>query len=341
MVPDRHNHPGAIRRRRTAILVAAAVFCLLAGACVPKPKVYRVGILAGLEPLYDIADSFRTRMTEMGYVEGKNIVYDLQMTNSEPAKEKPILRKFVADKVDLILTFPSEQAILAKEITQGTEIPVIFCHTNIEGTGLVRSLREPGGNVTGVRYPGPDLAVKRLEILHELAPRARRVWVPYLKDSKVVPAQIEVLRTAADQLGLTLVEAPFAGAEEILADLEKRSKTPDIGFDAILLIIEPLVKSPGVYPKISKIVKEHRVPIGGVINPTISGNLTLFGVTTDNHVAGRLAAQQADKVLKGTPAGTIPVISGESYFQLNYKLAQEQGLAVPDSLLRQANEVIR
>ena len=56
---------------------------------------------------------------------------------------------------------------------------------------------------------------------------------------------------------------------------------------------------------------------------------------------GRLAAQQAHKVLKGIPAGTIPVVSAENYFQLNYRVAQELGLRVPEGLLKQANEIIR
>jgi putative tryptophan/tyrosine transport system substrate-binding protein len=302
--------------------------------------VYRVGILAGLEVFYTTVDGFKTKMTELGYVEGKNIVYDLQQTKSDPAVEKPILQKFVADKVDVILVFPSDEAALAKQVTQGTNVPVVFCQTNIEGTDLVKSVREPGGNVTGVRYPGPDLAVKRFEILHELVPQAKRFWVPYQKTSLIVPPQLEILRPAAATASVTLVETPVTTADELLADLAARDKASDAGIDAILLISEPLARTPAVYPKINDFAVKRKLTIGGVVAP-MPGYATPFGVATDNIAVGKLAAQQVDKVLKGIPVGTIPVLSADIYFQLNYKVAQEQGLTVPEGLLKQANDIIR
>jgi putative ABC transport system substrate-binding protein len=74
---------------------------------------------------------------------------------------------------------------------------------------------------------------------------------------------------------------------------------------------------------------------------SLDGYSTVFGVATDNVAVGKLAARQANKVLKGVPAGAIPVISSESYFQLNYNVAQELDLTIPEGLLRQADEIIR
>ena len=79
-----------------------------------------------LDALAGIADSFKAKMTELGYIEGKNIAYDIQKTNFEPDKEQQILKKFVDDKVDLIFTFPTEVSLAAKTATQGTGIPVVF-----------------------------------------------------------------------------------------------------------------------------------------------------------------------------------------------------------------------
>ena len=129
-------------------------------------------------------------MAELGYTEGKNIQYDVHMTNFDESAEERILRKFVSDGVHMILVFPSEVSVEAKTITQGTNIPFVFCQTNIEGTDLIKSVPEPGGNITGVRYPGPDLALKRFEILHALAPQAKRVWVPYTTRALIVPPQL-------------------------------------------------------------------------------------------------------------------------------------------------------
>jgi putative tryptophan/tyrosine transport system substrate-binding protein len=334
-----------IRKRRHnnsifQLLSTALIGSLLLCGCSKPIKAYRIGILSGLDVFASTVDGFKQKMTELGYREGENISYVVQKTNAEPEAERLILKKFVEDKVDLILVFPSEQAVLAKQATAGTDIPVVFCQTNIEGTNLINTVREPGGNITGVRYPGPDLAVKRFEILTELAPQAKRLWVPYSKDTPIVPDQLARLRPAAASAGIRLVETPVTSAAELEADLFARSNSSDIGIDAILLISEPLARTPAVFPKIGKFAAEHKLPIGGV-QFSLDGYTTLFGVATDNLAVGKLAAQQADKVLKGSPAGTIPITSAESFFQLNYKVAQDLGLAVPTSLLRRANEIIR
>ena len=322
------------------IFFAALVVILFFNGCgEQKFNKYRVGILCGLDVFADTVDGFKAKMNELGYVEGKNILYDVHYTNFNSAAEERILKKFVEDKVDLMLVFPSEVAVEAKAITRGTSIPVVFYQTNIEGTDLIKSVPEPGGNITGVRYPGPDLALKRFEILHELVPKAKRFWVPYTKNSPIVPAQLAVLRPTAKKAGVTLVEAPADGASELLADLAKRAKQSDIGIDAVLFISEPLARTPPVFVQIGKFASEHNIPIGGVLY-SVQGYSTVFGVATNNIAVGKLAAQQAHKVLSGIPAGTIPIVSAESYFQLNYRVAQELGLRVPEGLLKQADEII-
>ncbi len=327
-------------RKRWLFFFALVVSLLLSGCGEKKPRVARVGILCGLDVFATTLDGFKAKMSEFGYIEGKNIAYNVQRTNFDPAAEQRILRKFVEDKVDLMLVFPSEVAVEAKAVTRGAGIPVVFCQTNTEGTDLIKSVPEPGGNITGVRYPGPDLALKRFEILHELAPQAKRMWVPYTKNSPIVPDQLRALRPAAAKTGVTLVESPADSASDLIADLDARAKAADIGIDAVLFISEPLSRTPAVFPKIAKFAFDHRIPIGGALLSS-EGYSTLFGVATDNIAVGRLAAQQAHKVLRGIPPGTIPVVSAESYFQLNYKVAQELGLRVPEGLLRQADEIIR
>lgn len=319
-------------RNVLTILILAVLFVLLLSGCAQKPKVYRVGILSGLDFFSDTADGFKAKMTELGYVEGKNIIYDLQKTNFDPVKEKQILDKFVADKVDLIFTFPTEVALAAKAATQGTNIPVLFASSFTEGTDLVKSVREPGGNTTGVRYPGPDLAVKGLETLNEIAPQAKRIWVPYLQGYPSVPSQLEAMRPVAASMGVTLVEVPATSTAEIEADLQARAKADDLDIDAILTIYEPLATWADAVAVITKFAAKHQVPIG---------NQVVFRIVVDNVQMGRQAAPLADKILKGTPAGSISVVSADRILVINYTEAQQLGLAVPESLLRRADKIIR
>ncbi len=305
-----------------------------------KPKVYHVGILSGLDIFADAIDGFKAKMTELGYVEGQNIVYDVQKTNMDMAACKSILQTFVANKVDLIFVFPTEPALEAKAITQGTNIPVVFSGASIEGVDLVQSVREPGGNITGVRFPGPDIAAKRLEIFHELVPWAKRMLVPYQRGYPSIPAQLDALRPVAEAAGVTLVELPADNLAEVEADLQTRAKSADIGYDAILCLAEPLMTTPDSNAVLVKFSAERKVPIGGC--PVFEeGYGSIFMTKPDDFENGKLAASLADKILRGTSAGTLPVVSPETLLWLNYKVAQELGLTVPEGLLSQAVEIIR
>jgi len=312
---------------------------LLSGCGATATRVYRVGILSGLDYFATTADGFKAKMTELGYVEGKNIVYDVQKTNVDSAAEERILNKFVADKVDLIFVFPTEASLEAKQAIQGSNIPVVFANAFIEQGGLVNSVREPGGNITGVRFPGTDLAIKRLEILRELAPQIKRVWVPFQKGYPNIPPQLEALRPAAAAAGVTLIEAPFASVAELQADLQARTKSADIGMDAILMIAEPLLVTPGAFAAIGKFAAEHKLLAGGTL--IAAGDYSsVFGVISDNVAVGQQAATLADKILKGATAGTIPLASAESFLKINNKAAQALKLTVPEGMLRQAVEVM-
>jgi putative tryptophan/tyrosine transport system substrate-binding protein len=303
-------------------------------------KIYRVGILAGLSPLAPITEGFKAKMTDLGYVEGQNIIYDVQQPGVDIAAYKRILQKFVDDKVDLILVFPTEAAIEAKPITQGTNIPVIFANVLIEGMDIVKSVREPGGNMTGVRYPGSDIALKRFEIMRQLVPQAKRMLVVYRKDTPIVPPQLEMLRPAAEAAGITLIEVPATNTADLETKLQSLAKTPNFGIDAVFMLVEPLAGTPDTFAVLGKFAAEHNAPVGGII-ASAGEYETLFGLSINTKDAGQLAAPLADKIFKGIPVGTIPVVSSEPFLRINYKAAQKQGITVPEGLLSQADEIIR
>jgi len=322
------------------VLIAVVIGIYLLITPIKTQKVYHVGILSGLNLFAPIADSFKEEMVNLGYVEGKNIVYDLQKTNFEPDKEKQILEKFVADKVDLIFGFNTEVSLEAKNATRGTGIPVVFANAFIEGNDLIENVRAPGNNITGARYPGTDVAVKRLEVLHEIAPQAKRIWLPYQKGYPSVPLQLELLRPVAASLGVTLIEFPSDNLVSLQAELEKRSKSGDMGFDAVLYIPESLSTTKAAFEIIANFTRERKIPVGGSSVATENYG-TVFAVTVNSAEMGKLAARSADKILKGMNAGTIPVVSPQPYLKINYKVAQELGLNVSESLLNRADEIIR
>jgi putative ABC transport system substrate-binding protein len=277
-------------------------------------------------------------MTELGYIEGTNIIYDVYRAPL-PVGNEQIVQKYVDEKVDLIFSFATEGSIEAKAVAEGSGIPVVFTCAFIEGTGLVESVSNPGGNITGVRYPTTESAAGRLEFLHEVAPKALRVWVPYLKGYPTTSPQIEAIRPIASELNLTLIEGPFATPQEVKDYLDERAASADIGMDAILMMAEPFSVTPEVFTEVYEFADEHGLPVSSfmVFNETYG---PIIGFHPTNAKMGSLAAIQADKVLRGTPAGTLPVFTSDNDLRINYKLARELGLTVPEGLLAKAVEII-
>ncbi|HEY4689390.1 MAG TPA: ABC transporter substrate-binding protein [Anaerolineae bacterium] len=328
------------RKGWTILVGVIVVTLLLSGCAASQPKVYRVGILIGFAPFAEIADGFKAKMADLGYVEGKNITYDVQTVDVDPAKEQQVLQKFVADKVDLIFAFPTGPAVSAKAAAQGTGIPVVFAMAGLEETDLVESVRQPGGNITGVRFPGPENTMKRFEFLRQLAPQAKRVYLAYNANYPANANALEVLRPAAASEGVMLVEAPITSLEELKADLQTRAASDDLGMDAIFIMPDDLTQSPDGVPVIVEFAAKHHMPIGGAAAFWADAG-ALYSYVANFLEMGELAAPLADKIFKGSSAGTIPVVSPEQYLRLNYTAAQGLGLTVPEGLLSQAQEIIR
>ena len=194
--------------------------------------------------------------------------------------------------------------------------------------------------MTGVRYPGTELMTRRIELLHEIAPQVKRVWIGYDKNGANIAVALAALRPAAAQAGITLVEVPVTTAGELAADLAARAGLADPGMDAILAMPDSFNTAPAGFAVLSKFAAEHNLPLaGGLAAQAAQGALFING--TDFKDVGALAAPLADKILRGAQAGTMPVVSPDQILVINYKVAQQLGLTVPDGLLKEAIQIIR
>ncbi len=327
--------------KQLKFIIFLIILTLFVSSCAkPEAKVYHVGVLCGLDYFKNIVTSYKAEMQTNGYVEGKNIVYDIQYTNFEPEKERKIISSFAENKINLILAFPTEVAALAKEMTKDTGIPVIFATTITEDTKIINSIKEPGMNISGVRYPGPEIALKRLEIFYRLMPTAKKIWIPYQKDYPSVAPEMAEIRKKAESLGITLIEFPAENITELEKELNNREATDNFDFEAVFFIPESLSTTKAVFDLISDHTRKRQIPIVGSKVVT-DDHGTLFGVTVDNNDFGKLASYLTNKVFLGIPAGNLPVISPEPYIIINMKVAKEFNIEIPEGLLVQANEIIK
>jgi putative ABC transport system substrate-binding protein len=339
-----------MKRGILPVLVAVVlVGVLLTGGCVSAPRqtagaeagVYHVGILNGGQNFFtDTETGFKAKMTELGYVEGRNIIYDTQRMDFNLTGYRKAAQKFRDEKVDLIFVFPTEAARMVKAETGGTGIPVVFANCFTEDTGLVDSVRQPGGNNTGVRWGGPDLALERYGVMRELVPKASRMFMPYQRGIAITKSQTEAVHRKASADGIVLVDIPADNATELKARLEEKAASVDNRTDAILMIAEPLLVTPEGFAVVARFAADHRIPLGGAYI-SAGGFESLYGIATLSGPQGRQAAVLADKIFRGEPAGTIPVVTAENYFQLSYRAARNQGLNVSEVLLNRADQIIR
>jgi len=173
----------------------------------------------------------------------------------------------------------------------------------------------------------------------ELAPRIKRILIPYQRDYPIVDSQLSLLYPIAEAANVTLIELPADNTAELRNSLREYVSS-NIDFDAIMALAEPLFVTPDAFSVIAEFAYEHEIPFGGAYM-TVNNYSSIFGVNINIFETGRQAAILADKILKGVPAGTIPVISSESFFQIDYAVAQKFGITVPEELLNLADEIIR
>ena len=317
-------------RAGLTLLVSVVVLSLLLAACGAKPKTYTIGMATEISQTA-ILDSFKARMTELGYVEGKNVTYIYHgVVGTDPQKNEAEIKSLMGQKADLLLTVGNAPSIAAKKAVEGTGTPVVFAPIlDPVGAGLVASLSHPGGNLTGVQTL--NTTPKVLEWLIKIAPGTKQVYAPYNPADRTALEFIKPLPDTAAQLGVKLVLDEVSSGEEELATIKTLPKD-----SAILFVTSPSLDSSLV--DAVNLAIELRIPTGA---RNLMAEKTLINYTTDRALQGKQAAVLADKVFKGTKPGDLPVETAEYLLTLNLKTAEAIGLNIPDEILHQAKNIIR
>lgn len=321
-------------RRKLVLALGAGALCAPFGAHAQQPgKVWRIGFLTlGFGPGEEV-EAFREKLRELGYDEGRNLAIEYRFAAGNEERLAQMAADLVRQKVDIIVTLTLTVALAAKRAT--STIPIVMAAAaDPLGSGIVASLARPGGNVTGMSTLSTDLAGKRLQLLHELRPGARRVAVLASKGT-ASPFFIEQLRLAAKPLGITLVVQQvsevegFAGAFALM-DRERAQ--------ALVVQSNPLARNHR--KRIAELAAEHRLPsIFEHRTYVDAGGLMSYGPNLPE--LHRRAAAYVDKILKGAKPGDLPVEQPTKFeLFINGKTAKALGIKIPQSLLISADKVI-
>lgn len=327
--------------KRLSFIVLLGLVAWSVGGCRDARGPRRILVLGSTAAFEPIFHGLKAQLEVLGYREGVHVIYDLKYLEKCPS-DPPVSEGgwFSARDGELIFALATEASMAAKKAAEGTSVPVVFAYAGIEGSNLVNSVREPGGNITGVRFPGPEQIGKRMELLHRIAPHIRRVWIGYQKGYPNTEPALAVLRPLSKSLNIQLIEVPLGNLKDLEVDLSERDQLADCGMEAMLLMPDSTIHSPEGSRLIGGFADRHKLVVAGSFLSNVREG-AVFGNANDLFKVGKMAAPLVAKIFEGIPAGTIPVVTPEQDLYINVKRARELGLTVPEGLLRQATVIIR
>jgi putative tryptophan/tyrosine transport system substrate-binding protein len=328
---------GADMRRREFITLlggATAAWPLAARAQQPG-KPLTIGFLgantASAQSQWTAA--FVQRLRELGWIEGRTVAIEYRWGEGRSERMAEIAAEFVQLKVDIIVTGGTAAVIAAKQAT--SVIPIIFASVGDPiGNNLVASLARPGGNVTGLSNQSVDLAGKRVELLREIVPGLRRLAIMANVGNPVGVLEMGEVQAAARTLGLDVVASEIQRAEDIapaIDALKGRADALYVGADAVVNTnrIRVSILALGARLPTMHGIREH-VEVGGLLS---------YGPNFPDLF--RRAADLVDKILRGAKPGDVPVEQPTKFdLSINLTTAKALGLAIPESFLLRADEVI-
>jgi putative tryptophan/tyrosine transport system substrate-binding protein len=317
---------------------------LLFALCLPvsaqQPgKIYRVGRLSGgLSSSTFSINALRRDLRELGYVEGKNISFELRYAEEKPERLPALADELVRLKVDVIVAGGPNDGLTAMKATK--TIPIVFTDSPADpvALGLVDSLARPGGNVTGFYSMADVLAGKRLQVLKESIPKVSRVAVLWYPKSGSSEPQWTESQLAARQLGLQLHSMEIGNTDKYESAFKEAIKA---GSTALAVTRHRLSQSNVDQKRIIELAAKYRLPTIYFREDFVEqGGLMSYGA--DEVEPFKRVAVMVDKILKGAKPADIPVERSTKFeLVINLKTAKQIGLTIPPEVLARANRLIK
>jgi len=317
------------------VTFALSLFWVPLAAQVQRPgKIPRIGVLTALSATDPLIEAFRQGLRDLGYVEGHNMRIEYRFAEGQYERLPALAAELAQLPVDVLVT-DGAGALAAKHAT--ATIPIVFTvFADPVAEGLVASLAQPGGNVTGLSSMSQDVVAKRLELLREVVPGLRRMAILWNPGRPGHAIQIKELQAASARVGVDLevleVRSPPESDRAFLTMVEK-------GVGAAIMLDDATFYKERT--RIATLAAQSQMPtIYGHRGYVEAGGLLSYGPNLAANF--RRAAYYVDRILKGAKPADLPVEQPMKVeLVINLKTAKELGLTIPPSLLFQADEVIK
>src|SRR5215471_10266920 len=325
------------RRAFMSMLGGSILAGPLAAAAQQAGKIFRIGILANVRQgdAEGLWPAFVEGLRELGYVESQNITIEWRVSEGRYERLPDLAAELVGRKVDVIVVPADQNALAAKQVTRAIPIVVAVASEPVE-VGLVTSLARPGGNITGLSaIVGPEIVGKQLELLKGLVPQLSRVAI---LSNPANPSHATRVREAgiAGRSLKVQIQALEARAPDELGKAFTAMATERAG--AVLILSDGMFRLH--HTRIADLVAKSRLPAMGARDLLNDGILTYYG--PNGREVFRRAASYVDKILKGAKPGDLPVEQPTKFeLVINLKTAKQFGLAIPQTILLRADELIQ
>ena len=322
-----------------SILVVAVLLAVGVVADAQQPaKIPRIGYLtnAPLSVISTNRDVFRQGLRELGYIEGKNIIFEWRSGEQSRERQRAMAAELVGLKVDVIVAGGSGDIRAAKEAT--STIPIVMVNSgDAVASGFVASLARPGGNITGLSTLRPELMGKRLELLKEILPKLSRLAL-FMNLSAGDAAQIsKELDAAAGAVGVKLQPLDI----QVGTDFESafRAALKERADAALVRVAGPILDPQRKH--VAELAVKNRLPVMYESADEVhAGGLISYGISDADLY--RRAATFVDKILRGRTPAELPVEQPTKFeLFINLKAAKLIGLTIPPNVLVRADRVIR
>jgi putative tryptophan/tyrosine transport system substrate-binding protein len=324
-----------VKRRAFITLLGGAAAWPLAARAQQAAKIARIGFLGATTPagIESRLERFRAGLRDLAYVEGKNILIDFRWAEGNYARLAEYAAELVRLRVDILVTYGTPGTLAAKQATETVPI-VMLVSGDAVATGIIASLARPGGNVTGSTFFDPELHAKRLELIKEISPSAKRIAILVNPGNPVNAPIIQAMERTAERLRLELQTFEARTADEFQSVVSDIAKQRD---DAVAVTQDPLFVSN--IRKIAEITRNNRLAAIGFVEFAQVGGLIGYGPNMDD--LWYRGAYFVDKILKGTKPADLPVEQPTKFeLLINLKTANALALEIPPTLLARADEVI-
>ncbi len=322
---------------RTITAVATAFVILVSAySAEAQQKAPLLGFLSsGNEPFFASRyAAFREKMRGLGYVESRTIRYAYRYGEGKNHRLAGLATELVRLEPRVIVTIGTPATRAAQRATR--TIPIVMSGGDPVRSGLVKSLARPGGNITGQTVsPGPELYSKRLQILTEAAPAAKRIGVLYIAGNRFHQLSLRAVQASAGKIGVTILPLPVAKPDDVTGALDViRRERSGAFFNMGSSILGSRSK------EMIAFALDNRLPFMCTRARWVrQGCLISYGVNFLKLF--RRKAIYADMILKGANPAEMPVQQPTEFdLTVNMKTAKALGLTIPPSILLRATEVI-